>query len=217
MLLLGDEIFALDFSVYRPSAAEVKSATDACINTGRPANENYACPVGNYTSTSKQALSREVMECKIQMALAFYRIDEETKTWTKQLQSSREKNFNIWNEEIQTALYNKEWYGKKYGSVCAITNWTIGENASMWCAQTTDFFPETDCYSLADRKTQALKNMGYILASKGTAKAYQNDKDIYLDAQKTKYSTLLDKWNLYLRSVGNAVSKFTAYTKNAVK
>jgi hypothetical protein len=108
MLLLGDEIFALDFSVYRPSAAEVKSATDACINTGQPANENYACPVGNYTSTSKQALSREVMECKIQMALAFYKIDEETKTWTKQLQSSREKNFNIWNEEIQTALYNKE-------------------------------------------------------------------------------------------------------------
>jgi hypothetical protein len=87
----------------------------------------------------------------------------------------------------------------------------------MGCAQTTDFFPETDCYSLALRKTQALKNMGYILASKGTAKAYQNDKDIYLDAQKTKYSTLLDKWNLYLRSVGNAVSKFTAYTKNAVK
>ena len=46
---------------------------------------------------------------------------------------------------------------------------------------------------------------------------YQNDKDTYIDAQKTKYSTLLDKWNAYMRSVGTAVQKFTAYTRNAVK
>jgi hypothetical protein len=59
--------------------------------------------------------------------------------------------------------------------------------------------------------------MGYILASKGIAKSFQNDKDTHLDKVKSAYDLLREKWNSYTRMVGNAVSKFTAYIKEVVK
>jgi hypothetical protein len=68
-----------------------------------------------------------------------------------------------------------------------------------------------------DQKVKALQDMGYILASNGIAKSFQNDKDKQLDKIKSAYDLLLDKWNSYARIITNAVSKFTAYIKQAVK
>ena len=158
-----------------------------------------------------------MVECSIQIALSFDAIDKKAKTWTKKLQTSREKEFNMWNENIQKEVYGNEGFRDQYKQVCEITNWTIGETGKVGCAKTTDFFPETACKNIVKKKSQALENMGYILASKGIAKSYQNDKDTFLDKQKTIYDGVLDKFNAYKRSVGNAVSKFTAYTRNAVK
>lgn len=59
--------------------------------------------------------------------------------------------------------------------------------------------------------------MGYILASKGISKSFQNDKDKNLDKIKSAYDLIGDKWSHYKRIVSNAVSKFTAYIKEAVK
>ncbi len=214
--LLCGSVFA-DFSQYRPSQAEVISATDSCIKNGTPLDERYTCPVGNFQDTSQQALTREKIECSIQMSLAFYKIDEESKIWTKQLQSSREKEFNVWNQNINTTLYKKDGFLEKYRSVCNIKNWTQWELSEIGCAKTTEFFPETTCHDLAKKKTESLENIWYILSSKGTGKAYQNEKDTYLDTQKTKYDVLIDKWNSYLRMVSISVQKFTKFIEEAVK
>lgn len=65
------------------------------------------------------------------MALSFSKIDDEAILWTKKLQNSREKNFNIWNEDIYKTLYSEDGFERKYQSVCHITNWTIGESQTM--------------------------------------------------------------------------------------
>lgn len=215
-ILMVDIAFA-DFTEYRPSKSEVISAAESCIKDGVPLDERYTCPIGNFQGTSAQTLTREKIECSIQMSLAFYKIDEESKIWTKQLQSSREKEFNVWNQNIGTTLYKKDGFLEKYRSVCAIQNWTQWELGEIGCAKTTDFFPETTCHDLAKKKTESLENIWYILASKGTGKAYQNEKDTYLDTQKTKYDVLIDKWNSYLRMVSISVQKFTKFIAEAVK
>jgi hypothetical protein len=136
----------------------------------------------------------------------------------KQIQPSREKDMNKWIEDIRLKTQSgPDNFHDQYFQVCSITNWTIGESGKMGCAKTTDFFPETACKDIALKKVAALQNMGYILASKGIAKSFQNDKDVYMDKQKSVYDGLIDKWNVYKRRVGNAVSKFNAYIKQAVK
>jgi dsDNA-binding SOS-regulon protein len=48
-------------------------------------------------------------------------------------------------------------------------------------------------------------------------KSYQNDKDNFMSQVKDNYDKMLDKFYRYKLMLGNAVTKFTAYIKNAVK
>ena len=182
-------------------------------------NDKYTCPIGDFSLESSLSLSKERIECGIQIALSLAKIDEEADKWTQGLQKQRNPDVNVWFKEINNTT--TQWdtsFEKKYQEVCSLTGWTISEDGKwLGCAKTTDFFPETACKDIAASRVTALQNIGYILASQGIAKAYQNDKDTSIDTVKTAYDTLLWKWGEYVRMISNAVSKFTAYIKNAVK
>lgn len=193
---------------------KVKTETERCINARKDWSyatiTEYICPSAEFLSTNGKDISQEVLACTIKMSLEFNEIDKDAMKWATELQKQRNKDPIKWNEEIQKKVYGDNGLEKRYLGVCDIKEWKD-------CAVTTDFFPETTCSDRAKAKAAAWKDMGYILAGKGIAKWYQNDKDTYIDAVKGIYDKLLDKWNEYKRIVDRAVSKFTAYIKNAVK
>lgn len=193
------------------SSEKVKSEVDRCMQAIADGTygtiTEYTCPSAEFLTTNGKSLSREVLACTIKMSLEFNEIDKEALEWEKKLQKQRNKDPMAWNEQIQIMSSNLQ---SKYLNVCNIIEWKD-------CAVSTDFYPETTCEGRARAKAEAWKNMGYILAGKGIAKWYQNDKDKFLDEAKSAYDVLLNKWNEYKRIVDKAVSKFTAYIKNAVK
>jgi hypothetical protein len=218
--LISQEIYAAP-PIYRPGLVEIEAAAKPCLpgGSGIPINDKYTCPIGDFSEGSSLSLSEERIKCSIQIALSLESIDKKAGLWTKQLQSSREKDVNKWIEDIRLKTKDApESFANQYAEVCSITGWTISEDGKwLGCAKTTDFFPETACKDIIGKKVIALQNMGYILSSKGIAKSFQNDKDVHLDKVKSAYDLLRDKWNSYTRMVGNAVSKFTAYIRGAVK
>lgn len=169
---------------------------------------DYICPSGDFARDSSQASTREILCGNIYMQLSFQEIDRDAEKYMKELQDTRNPDMTSWNENIR--LESVVW-GDKYSAVCSTASFR------EYCATTTDFFPESTCRDRANAKTQAWTNMGYILAGKGIAKAYQNDKDIYIEKIKTKYDGIFKKWNAYKRIVDIAISKFTAYIRNVVK
>ena len=207
--------------IYRPTNQEVEAAAKPCLPgwSGVPINDKYTCPVWDISSNDGLGLSKERIECSIQIALSLEAIDKKSATWIKQLQTSREKDVNNWIKDIEVKTRTAEdSFSNQFEEVCSLTWWTISDNGKwIWCAKTTDFFPETQCRDITSKKVVALQNMGYILASKWIGKSFQNDKDKNLDAIKSAYTLINDKWNLYKRTVWNAVSKFTAYIKQVVK
>lgn len=213
-ILIGTiEIEYISAGVITPE--KVKSETKHCMDARESQTEStiteYVCPSGEFLDVNGKDLSKEVLSCTIKMWLEFNEIDKDAILWTKELQKQREKDPLKWSEDIQKKVYdNTDSLRNRYLNVCAITEWKD-------CAVSTDFHPETTCNDRAEAKAAAWRDMGYILAGKGIAKSYQNDKDTYIDATKSAYDTLVKKWNEYKRIVDRAVSKFTAYIKNAVK
>ena len=207
--------------IYRPSLQEIEAAAKPCLPgwNGIAINDKYSCPVGDFSAGNSIGLTKERVECSIQIALSLEAIDKKSELWVKQLQTSREKDVNTWIDTIRKRTKSEaDSFNNQYSEVCSLTGWTISED-SKWlgCAKTTDFFPETACKNIVTQKVTVLQNMGYILASKGIAKSFQNDKDKNLDKIKTAYDLIGDKWSNYKRIISNAVSKFTAYIKEAVK
>ncbi len=213
-ILIGTiEIEYVSAGVITPE--QVKSETKRCMDARENQTEStiteYVCPSGEFFDANGKDLSKEVLVCTIKMWLEFNEIDKDALLWTKELQKQREKDPIKWSEDIQRKVYNNtNSLVKRYLDACHIKEWND-------CALTTNFYPETTCKDRAEAKAAAWKNMGYILAGKWIAKGYQNDKDTYIDATKSAYDTLVKKWNDYKRIVDRAVSKFTAYIKNAVK
>ncbi len=208
-------------SIYRPSLKEVAEAAKPCLPgwNGIAINDKYSCPVWDFSAGNSIWLTKERVECSIQIALSLEAIDKKSALWAKKIQSSREKDINKWIDDIRIQTKTAEdSFNNQYNEVCSLTGWTIRDDGKwLGCAKTTDFFPETACRDIVSRKVTALQNMWYILASKGIAKSFQNDKDKNLDKIKSAYDLIGNKWSQYKRIVSNAVSKFTAYIKEAVK
>lgn len=208
-------------AIYRPSVKEVEDAAKPCLPwwNGIAINDKYTCPVGNFVGGNGQWLSKEKIECSIQIALSLEAIDKKSALWTKQLQSSREKDVNKWIDDIRIQTKSADnSFMNQYSQVCSLTGWTMSEDGKwIGCAKTMEFFPETACRDIVNQKVTALQNVWYILASKGIAKGFQNDKDKNLEKIKSAYDLINEKWSQYKRIVSNAVSKFTAYIKEAVK
>lgn len=217
---ISQEIYAAT-PIYRPGLVEIEAAAKPCLpwGSGIPINDKYACPVGDFSNGSNLSLREERIKCSIQIALSLESIDRKAALWTKELQSSREKDINKWIDNIRIKTKDApDSFNNQYTEVCSLTGWTISEDGKwLGCAKTTDFFPETACRDLIEKRVIALENMWYILASKNIAKSFQNDKDAHIDKVKSAYDLLRDKWNSYTRMVSNAVSKFTAYIKEVVK
>ncbi len=208
-------------TIYRPSLKEVEDAAKPCLPwwNGIAINDKYTCPIGDFVAGNGERLLKEKIECSIQIALSFEAIDKKTALWAKQLQSSREKNIDVWinNIGIQTKTA-EDSFMNQYSEVCNLTGWTISPDGKwIGCAKTMNFFPETACRDIVNQKVSALQNVWYILASKGIAKSFQNDKDKNLEKIKSAYDLIGDKWSQYKRIVSNAVSKFTSYIKEVVK
>ncbi len=207
--------------IYRPSMKEVEDAAKPCLPgwNGIAIHDKYSCPIGDFSAGNGIWVSKERIECSIQIALSLEAIDKKSALWAKQLQTSREKDVNKWIDAIQVQTKTADdSFSKQYSEICSLTGWTISEDGKwLGCAKTTDFFPETACMNIVNQRVAALQNMWYILASKGIAKSFQNDKDKNLDKIKSAYDLIWDKWSHYKRIMSNAVSKFTAYIKEAVK
>jgi Tfp pilus assembly protein PilE len=145
-------------SYTRPTRTEIETATRACFEKGKPANEKYKCPAGNYTDSTSQILSQEIVECSIQMSLSFSAIDEAAKKWAEELQKQREPDFNKWNESIkQDVLAESGSLRDQYLSVCNLTNW-VNYEPNYGCARSTNRFPEAVCRDIAIAKAAAWRN-----------------------------------------------------------
>jgi hypothetical protein len=203
--------FSHTFSAETKTEAQTK--TDACIEARKSRTETsiteYVCPSGDFFLGSTLPLSEERICGSIYVQIEFAKIDKKALEWTEKLQDTRNVNIESWIADIRKKT---EEFGSGYTAICSITKMREACGVS-----TTDFFPETICTDLAAQKARAWENMGYILAGRGIAKNYQNDKDTFIEKTKTKYSKISEKWNQYLRVFDTAVSKFTAYIKKTVK
>jgi hypothetical protein len=106
----------------------VKKAAEPCMQTGSkiPIDERYTCPVGNFDAGNSLSLTRERVECSIQIALSIEAIDRKAALWTKELQSSREKDINVWVEDIRKKVKSdSDSFENQYNEVCSLTGWTI--------------------------------------------------------------------------------------------
>lgn len=218
--LLVGSVFWVE--VRRPPKNEIQEGADSCIKNQTSNSEKFTCPVGDFGDTDGQSLGRQKIECSIQVAIMFYEIDREADRWLKWLTTSRDPNFESWQDEMKKKINNEWGFQDKYLAVCDnlrndIQNFTTKSPDDYRCAKTSDAFPYGTCHDIAEKKVQALKTAGWIFASQGVAKWFQNGKDVFLDQQKNVYSKLLDKWDWYRRIVQNAVYKFTCYIQQAVK
>lgn len=201
----------------KPTKDEIEAAAKACMETGKSEDETkYTCPEGGaFQKWNNKTLNQQVYLCAAKMALSFSSIDESAKKWMAELQNQRNPDFNVWSADIDTTFGE---LNDTYYSVCKTSNWTISDkDGNVSCAFMYDFFPESTCSNLARKKADAWRNAWYILAAKWIAKNAQNDKDVFIDQKKTKYSELVNKWNNYKRIVANAVAKMTAYVRSPVK
>jgi hypothetical protein len=191
----------------------VRAKTDECWTAhwdGKNASiTDVVCPSGDFYAESLLPNTKGRLCTSIYTQLAFAEIDTDAMKWEVQLQDRRSVDIESWLHEIRTTT---EAYQRRYAGIC-----DIGQVAQICETASTDTFPETICQDLGKRKADAWEKMGYILAGRGIAKTFQNDKDTFIDATKGKYIKIADKWTQYLTYYQTAVAKFTAYLKTVVK
>ena len=141
----------------KPTKDEVDTATKVCLETGKSNNEEkFTCPNGTFQRSDGRVLSQQVITCDVKMSLHFSAIDESAKKWVKELQNQRNPDFNVWSADIETTV--KE-LNDTYFSVCKTTTWTKRENdQEVACANTSDFFSESACDTIARKKSSAWMN-----------------------------------------------------------
>ena len=222
LLIISLSVFLAFEGWFALEKKEVTEKTETCWASYLSGTEasiaDAVCPSGNFFRDSGITLTKEKVCGSIAIQLSFRDVDTKALAYMKKLQDTRNPVVTSWTEDIRKTI---RWYSEngttatglvdEYASACSTATFV------KFCALTTDFFPETTCIDRAEMKARAWENMGYILAGRWVAKSFQNGKDTYIDKTKTAYDTLLKKWNSYIRMFGNAVSKFTAYIKNAVK
>lgn len=201
------------------SDAEVVEKIKDCMAAKNPRSiTEYTCAKGDFAKETGKALSDEDVAYFVIMSVRFKDLDKDALKIMEQMQSNRQTNGLSWIDYINTTV---KPFWEKYNAVCTSLG---GDLKTLWVWKeekkeypTTDGFPQTFCNDTAKKKAKAWENMGYILASKGIAKWYQNAKDTHLDTVKGKYEKLLEKWQWYERVIDTAVSKFTAYIRDPVK
>ena len=198
---------------------------EACKNARASQIEStitdFVCPSGDF-SIADRPHTDEILAYQIAVATVFQAIDTNAMQYAKNLQCNRDTDPIKWQQTIKIFTDANTGYAKQYNATCDISYITSLLN-SMWVGgqftfdviQTSDTFPQY-CEYLAGRKIDALHNLWILLMSNWVGKWFQNDKDIFLDTVKTKYSGLLDKMSAYLRIVGRAVAKLDRYIKNPI-
>jgi hypothetical protein len=152
-------------------------------------------------------------------AMVFQQIDKNSMQYAKNLQCNRDTDPIKWQQAIKVFTDSNNGYASKYNATCSIPYILdlLNADPANPRVQSTDAFPQADCMLLARAKVEALHNLGLLLASNGVGKWFQNDKDTFLDAVKTKYSALLDKISNYMRIIGRAVPKLDKYTPTTIQ
>lgn len=179
---------------------------------------DYICPSGDY-SWSNRPHTREILAYQLAVAAVFQKIDENAIQYSKSLQCKRDTDPIKWQQTLKIFTDNNTGYASKYEATCSIP-FILGllnidpENKKI---ETTDTFPQWDCQTLAKAKSEALHNLGLLLASNWVGKGFQNDKDNFLEGVKWAYRNLLNKMDNYLKIVGRAIHKLDTYTKNPIQ
>jgi len=188
--------------------SEAVSAISECIEA-RDKNQEasinnpetgHICPSGDYWNDDQMVVSTWTLAYNITAAIAFIKIDEKAKEYTKSLQCSRNPDATAWIEDIRKTIdgtSDKEWYADEYIKICNIAYMTSILNDTEFNGpfiQTTSTFPQSICNYRAKARAKSLRDISHILMSDGLAKWYQNDKDNYVDKIKGKYKELLEKF-----------------------
>ncbi len=199
------------------STSELIAKIDDCIKSEKPQSiTDYSCVKGDMLGNGLP-LTREQTAYIVIMSVRFKELDEEILKSMQSMQQNRDTDVQKWTSSVEDQYQSNL---KKYLAICTPLGWDLvvlqAYMQEKWTLATLGGFPQTFCRDLAPRKAEAWENMGYILASKGISKGYQNSKDIYVDKVKGRYKTLLEKFSSYERIIATAVGKFTAYIKDPV-
>lgn len=217
----------IDLGAQQQALSQVaKSRYEQC-KTARIAQKeasitDFVCPSGNFSEADRPHAD-EIIAYQIAVATVFQAIDTNSMLYAQSLHCNRDTDPIKWQQTIKIFTDSNSGYAAKYYSACNIS-YIVSLLNTIWqdgqlifdTIQTSDTFPQY-CEYLASRKVDALHNLGILLASNGVGKWFQNDKDIFINAVKTKYSNLLDKVSNYLRVVGRAVKKLDKYTTNPIQ
>lgn len=196
--------------------------TLACLDARSARAEStitdFTCPSWDFNATDRPHTD-EILAYQIAVAAVFKAIDTNAMQYAQNLQCNRDTDPIKWQQAIKIFTDSNNGYASKYYSTCSIAYITdlLNADPDNPIIKTTETFPQGDCMLLARAKVDALHNLWLLLASNGVGKWFQNDKDIFLDEVKTKYSILLDKVSNYLRVVGRAVAKLDKYLSNTVR
>lgn len=128
---------------------------------------------------------------QVVVSLLFTKLDEETDKSMKELQNVRATDAQVWldavNQKIDGIPNGSIGIEEQYHKICAeitedesIYGKTIRDTVISWTNEEAEkgndynlrigSFPDTFCRDLAEKKTQAWRKLGYILAAQGSAK-----------------------------------------------
>ena len=70
------------------------------------------------------------------------------------------------------------------------------------------------CRALTEKKLQAFKNMGKLIAMRNVSKTHENDRKEYIITLREEYVQFFRKWDSYIAGLGRIKDKWNVKVKN---
>ncbi len=180
----------------------------------------FYCPSGDYTLIDGKPLDDSTIPYHIGSALLMTQVDEDALSYMCMIRESRKQDAVAWTEDMRKAIeiMSENSFGQRFLDIC--TTWYveshINTDTKTWISN-TDTYPQSICREIAIKKAQAWYNVAKILMGEWIAKGNQNDKDVFMNTVKGKYSKIIDKFLLYARVAWRTIKNLTALPKETIR
>lgn len=209
------------------TAEEIGEKIQECLDARENGRESsitaFHCPSGDFTNQDLRPLSKDTIPYHIAVAVLFNEIDKDALSYMCDLREMREKDPTKWTEDIRkkiekTSTEENRPFGERYREVCNFSYVAsrVNTKEKEWITS-TETYPQTICQDLADKKALAWSHMGNILMTEGVSKSWQNDKDIFVEAVKWRYTSVYDKYLRYKRIAERAIKNLTALAAESIR